>query len=148
MKNKFLILTILALLGTSVLAEGEGVSQADAKSASYASITHRNDVCSRLLRHFISDTGFTSAINNACMDADDTIANFKKAVYPLSNNRYEGYREIYPQITSDFVVGYNNNLLNFIEGLVDDYCKYDSGNIMRKKPEVCSQEQIDAIFAE
>lgn len=138
------------LLTFSVNAVFADTTFSDAKTAvrtARESTAYRTEVCRRIILNFNRDSSFVRGLNNFCIYNDTFLINFKSAVYPQTNNSYKGYPEIYPLISSSFIVDSNETQVKTLKRLVKDYCKYNSQRLTQKDPEVCSTERINSLFA-
>lgn len=138
------------LIVLSVSAAFADTTFSDAKTAvrtARESTAYRTEVCRRIILNFNRDSSFVRGLNNYCIYNDTFLINFKAAVYPQTNNNYKGYPDIYPLISSSFIVDSNETQIKTLQRLVKDYCKYNSFRLQQKDPNVCSQERINSLFA-
>lgn len=152
MKNTcFFIGLLICLLLGSIAFASDSQKYANARAAqreARQSSDHRFLVCNRIIVNFRRDATFTRAINNYCGDNEASMLNLKQAIYPLSNNDYKNYRNVYPYVSSQFVIESNNAQLQYLKKVVQDYCKYNAFKVLERDPKACSSARIESLFAQ
>lgn len=143
----FVYIFIFLIIGsTSFAADNKFANARDAKQAARESTVYRTEVCNRIIRNFYKDRAFVRGLSFYCMYVDTFQTNFTHSVYPLSNNDYKGYKDIYPYVSSNFIIETNADQIKMFKRIVQDYCEYNSAYVKKKDPEVCSPERINSLF--
>lgn len=151
--NKFsiLLLTLIMLGMVNMAFAATAEENAKARAARRAAIQnsyHKTVVCDRISKNFRKDIFFSKSVYQFCTDNESSLFNFKKSIYPATNNDYENYKNVYPYNYAEFAVFYNMRQLAILREVVNNYCKYNSSKVRKKDPNACSQERIESLFAE
>ncbi len=119
-----------------------------AKRAAINSSAHTINVCDRISSNFRRDVSFSRSIYKYCVNNDQALLSFKQAIFPMANNHYKNYKEVYPYNYAEFAVAFNKMQIESLKNIVNNYCKYNSYRVRLKDPNVCSQERLKYIFSE
>lgn len=145
----FVYIFIFLIIGSACYAAQETKFSNDraAKKAAQTSAYNKTMVCNKIIYNFKKDPYFTRTINKFCMDSDESRYALKQSIYPLSNNNYEGWRDVYTSAYANFLIDFDKDQINILNKLVVNYCKYNSFRVRDKDPQACSPERIKSIFA-
>ncbi len=149
LKKIFVILSLLTIGSVALASDSQKYAEARAAQIdARESSNHRFLVCNRIIVNFRRDATFTRAINKYCGDNEANMLNLKQAIFPMSNNDYKNYKNIYPYVSSNFVIYTNNAQLEYLKKAVQDYCKYNAFKVLERDSKACSAERIDSLFAQ
>lgn len=147
MKKFFISLFLLMYTTLSALAAGEGViSRKEAYNNMIKSHQSFHEICADVADNFRIDHKFSGYLRQKCMFYESDRQRLIDSIFPITNQGDDEYKTQYPILVSNFAIASNNKQLQEYKFLVEEYCKYNQYKYVKKDPQTCSPERINAIF--
>lgn len=146
MKNFLLLLMIILLSAGQVLAVVDSSAKRDAYKSMVLSNQYFHDTCNGIAKNFRYDNRFANYLRNRCLLYESDRQRFMDAIFPITNNGEDWYKDKYPILQANFAVQMNNREIENYRLIINEYCKYNKYKFAKKDPKACSQQRINSIF--
>lgn len=147
MKNLYLLILVFLLSLNSVFAEVDSKAQKDAYKSMIKSNAVLHDTCINASRNFRNDNRFSNYLRNKCLLYESDRQRFIDAIFPITNNGEDWYKEQYPILKANFIIKMNKREIENQKLIISEYCKYNQYKFEKKDPEACSSQRVNSIFS-
>lgn len=147
MKKFFILVFLLFFTGIQTLSADKVVSRKEAFNKMIKSHQAFHEKCEIIADNFRIDHKFSGYLRQKCMFYESDRQRLIDTIFPITNLGNEEYKIKYPVLVSDFAIASNAKQLQEYRFLVQEYCKYNKYKYVKKDPQTCSAERINAIFA-
>lgn len=147
MKRLFILSFLFMYTCISSFAAGEGsMSRKDAYNNMIKSHQSFHEICADVADNFRIDHKFSGYLRQKCMFFESDRQRLIDSIFPITNLGDDEYKTQYPILVSNFAIASNDKQLQEYKFLVEEYCKYNKYKYVKKDPQACSAERINAIF--
>ena len=146
--KKILLITFLLITFAGSVFASDKAERKQAYNAMINSQKFHNEVCQRAADNFRVDHRLAGYIRSTCLMFQSERQRLIETVFPSANNvEDKNYKEDYPILLSNFIININNREIDTYKAIITEYCKYNTYKYVKKDPQACSPERINAIFA-
>lgn len=146
MKNFILLLMIILLSAGQVFANIDSAAKRDAYKSMVSDHEKFHDTCNRAAKNFRYDNRFANYLRNRCLLYESDRQRFMDAIFPITNNGEDWYKDQYPILQANFAIQMNNREIENYRIIINEYCKYNKYKFAKRDPQACSQQRINSIF--
>ena len=146
MKKFILLLVILILPVCRVFASVDSSAKRNAFKAMAISHENLHNICLDAAKNFRYDNRFANYLRNRCLLYESDRQRYIDAIFPITNNGEDWYKDEYPILKANFSITMNNREIGNLKLIINEYCKYNKYKFTKKDPQACSQQRIDKIF--
>ena len=146
MKKIILSLLVFVLSFNCALASRQEDPKKEAVKKMIESHKYYHEVCLNAADNFRFDNQFSGYLKGKCILYESDRQRLLNSVFPVTNSGEEGYMEQYPILMSEFAIKMNNQEIENFKTIINEYCKHNKYKCVKRAPEACSEQTINALF--